>query len=102
MTTLAIVGALERCTTFPTRTLDLDRVARMYCQNWVTKGFNRSNRALAVSRGRFDIVKALDASYRMSRRRDVLRAAADAVARTPLVWRLAGPLHRAALRTVIH
>jgi len=101
MITLAIVGALERCTTFPTRSLDLDRVARMYCENWVTKGFNRSNRALAVSRERFDIVQALDASYRLSRRRDALRAAADLVAKAPLVWRLSAPLHRAALRNVI-
>lgn len=102
MTTLAIVGALDRCTTFPTRALDLDRVAHMYCDNWVTKGFNRSNRALAVSRGRYDIVAALDASYRMSKRRDLLRATADTLARAPLMWRLAGPLHRAALRNVIH
>ena len=102
MTTLAIVGALERCTTFPTRTLDLDRVARLYCRNWVTKGFNRSNRALAVSRGRSDIAAALDASYRLSKRRDVLAAAAQAVERAPLLWRLARPLRRAAARNVIH
>ena len=73
----------------------------MYCENWVTKAFNRSNRALAVSRGRFDIVQALDASYRMTRRRDRLRTAADLVAKAPLVWRLSAPLHRAALRNVI-
>ncbi len=102
MTTLAIVGALERCTTFPTPTLDLDRVARMYCYNWVTKGFNRSNRALAVSRGRSDIVAALDASYRLTRRRDVLLTAARTVEKVPVVWRFAKPLHRAAMRGVIH
>ena len=73
----------------------------MYCENWVTKAFNRSNRALAVSRERFDIVQALDASYRLSRRRDALRAAADLLAKAPLVWRLSAPLHRAALRNVI-
>lgn len=101
MTTLAIAGALERCTTFPTRTLDLDRVAHMYCHNWVTKGFNRSNRALAVSRGRSDIVAALDASYRLTRRRDVLLNAARTVENAPVVWRLAKPLHRAAMRGII-
>ena len=101
MTTLAIAGALERCTTFPTRTLDLDRVAHTYCQNWVTKGFNRSNRALAARRGRPDIAAALDASYRLSKRRDVLLAAAQAIERAPLAWRLARPLHRAAVRGVI-
>lgn len=102
MITLEIAGALERCATFPARTLDLDRVAHMYCSNWVTKGFNRSNRARAVSRGRFDIVAALDASYRMSRRRDVVLATANTIAKAPLVWRLARPLHRAVMRDVIH
>lgn len=102
MTTLAIVGALERCTTFPTRALDLDRVAHMYCHNWVTKGFNRSNRALAVSRGRADIVAALDASYRLTKRRDVFLSAARRVEKVPVVWRLAKPLHRAAMRGIIH
>lgn len=102
MTTLAIVGALERCTTFPTRTLDLDRVAHMYCSNWVTKGFNRSNRALGVSRRRPEIVAALDASYRLSKRRDVLLTTARAVERMPVLWRVAGALHRAAMRGVIH
>jgi len=55
-----------------------------------------------VSRGRFDIVQALDANYRMTRRRDGLRTAADLVAKAPLGWRLFAPLHRAALRNVIH
>jgi len=54
-----------------------------------------------VSRERFDIVQALDASYRLSRRRDALRAAADLLAKAPLVWRLSAPLHRAARRNVI-
>ena len=102
MTTLAIVGALERCTTFPTRMLDLDRVAHMYCHNWVTKGFNRSNRALAMSRGRPDIVAALDASYRLTKRRDVFLTTARAVEKMPVLWRLAKPLHRAAMRGIIH
>jgi hypothetical protein len=102
LTTLEIVGALERCTTFPTRTLDLDRVARMYCYNWVTKGFNRSNRALAVGRGRPDIVAALDASYRLTKRRDVFLTAARTVEKIPVVWRLATPLRRAAMRGIIH
>jgi len=55
-----------------------------------------------MSRGRFDIVQALDANYRMIRRRDGLRTAADLVAKAPLGWRLFAPLHRAALRNVIH
>lgn len=101
MTTLAIVGGLERCATFPTRTLDLDRVAHMYCHNWVTKGFNRSNHALAVKRGRTDIAAALDASYRLTKWRDVLLGAARSVEKVPVMWRLAKPLQRAAMRGVI-
>ena len=102
MTTLAIAGALERCPTFPDNRLDLRRVSRMYCYNWVTKSFNRSNRALAVQHDRPDIAAALDRSLRLSRRRDVIRRGAELVSRLPVVWRLAGPLHRAVTRNVIH
>jgi hypothetical protein len=84
---LDVLGALGRAVTFPERTLDLDKVGRVFVRGWRAI-FYRGLERFASSRGRPDVATAIDRSFRRSRwRRPVVRFA-QRVGRLRYVGRL--------------
>ena len=92
MLVLDLCGALERCATFPRRHITVREVARMDCSHPFALREVQDIRRLAVTRGRSDVVHALDRAVARSARRRVLRAGVDALRRPAgaLVRRLRG------------
>ena len=67
MLILELLGALERCSTFPERKVDLNRAARIYCARpWDFREL-QDIRRLALSVGRADVANAVHAAMRRSR-----------------------------------
>ena len=60
MLTLEVLDALDGCRLFHEPTLNLDRVARLYCTLYQQNMELGENRALALDKGRHDIVEAID------------------------------------------
>ncbi|MGQ0713954.1 MAG: hypothetical protein ACT4PJ_09490 [Gemmatimonadaceae bacterium] len=60
MLVLHLCGALEQCEAFPSRSIDLRRIARMDCSHPFAFREAEDIRTLAESKGRSDVVKALD------------------------------------------
>jgi hypothetical protein len=92
MLVLDLCGVLDRCPTFPRTTMDLRRIARMDTSHPFALREVQDIRKLAVSRGRVDVIRALDRSTERSRRMRPLRAGIAAVRRpiAALVHRLRG------------
>jgi hypothetical protein len=67
-TTLALYDALERCTTFEEKDLDLGEVAKIYSQRDVDIDYLRKIQAAAQRMGRQDIADALECSFQLSDR----------------------------------
>jgi hypothetical protein len=78
---LELCGALQRCGTFPSTTIDMRQVARMDCSHPFALREVQDIRNLAVARGRADVVKALDHSVARSTRRRRLHTGLAAVRR---------------------
>ena len=74
MTTLWLLGALERCSTFPAGSFDPGRIDRIFCRSEGSAHFMQEIRELALTTGRGDVVRAIDRALTRSRR--VLRAQA--------------------------
>lgn len=75
MIILDLLGALGRSATFPEKTLDLEKVSRIFVRGW-RLSFYRDLQAFAVSRVRKDVASAIGRSLRRSRwRRPVVRIA---------------------------
>ena len=81
MLVLALCGALERCSTFPRRTIDLRQIARMDCSHPFALREVQDIRRLAVAKGRSDVVAALDRSVARSARLRRIRSAVASVRR---------------------
>lgn len=81
MLTLELYGALERCATFPSKKIDLRRLARMDCSHFVDLREVQDIRALAIAKKRADVVEALDRSVARTRRRRWFRAGLTAIRR---------------------
>ncbi len=88
MTTLALLGALDRCTTFPEGAFDVRRVAKVYSPDESDRSFFHEIRAFALRHGNTDVVRAVDRSFKHSawvnRWLPVLRSLKG----KPLVWRI--------------
>ena len=81
MLVLDLCGALERSATFPRTSISAREIARMDCSHPFALRETQDIRRLAVTKGRFEVVRALDRSMARSARRRTLRAGADAVRR---------------------
>jgi hypothetical protein len=81
MVTLDLCGALEGCATFPSPTIDLRRLARMDCSEFVDFRELQDIRALAIVKTRADVVEAVDRSVARTRRRRWLRDGLAAIRR---------------------
>jgi hypothetical protein len=71
MTTLFLLGALDRCPRFSARTIDKRKLARILSRDESDRAFLREVRDLAVRTGHPDITRAIDRSLRRSRRLDL-------------------------------
>ncbi len=96
MIILEVLGALPRSPTFPAQSLDLDKASRVYIRGWRSVLY-RGLRQFAASRGRRDVVKAIDRSFRRSRWRQPLLSVAERVAKVPYGGRASRWLKRRAL-----
>ncbi len=70
MTALALLGALNRCTTFKEGSFDEKKLPRIYSRSENDRFFLRQVRDLALRKGRPDIARAIERSFRYSRRFD--------------------------------
>ncbi|HUF28151.1 MAG TPA: hypothetical protein VMM18_14340 [Gemmatimonadaceae bacterium] len=79
MLALEICGALQRCRTFPSTTIDLRRIAQMDCSHFADFRELQDIRGLAVAKGRADIVDALDRSLWRGQRNRRIRLGLAAI-----------------------
>jgi hypothetical protein len=79
MTTLWLLDRLQDCSTFPAGSFDPQRIARVYCPGWGPTAFMREVRDLAESRGRHDVVRAIERAVARSGRLARLEAKLSAV-----------------------
>jgi len=68
MTTLFLLGALDRCPRFSSRTIDQRKLSKTFARDDSDRAFLREVRGLAVRVGHPDIVRAIDRSFKHSRR----------------------------------
>lgn len=68
MMTLWLLGALDRCSTFPAGSFDPGRIDRIFCRSHGATVFMREIRGLAVANGRADVVRMIDRALARSRR----------------------------------
>ena len=104
MTTLFLLGALDRCPRFRSSTIDKRKVARIFTRDDSDRAFLREVRALAVRTGHRDIGRAIDRSFRHSRRLELsLRLTKRLLALTSPEWqrRLDWRIERMLLRNSI-
>lgn len=88
MTTLFLLGALDRCPRFTTRKIDKRKLARIFARNESERAFLREVHDLAVRTEHPDIARAIDRSFRYSRRLELcLRTATRLLRLTTPRWR---------------
>lgn len=97
MTTLWLLGALERCPTFRPGSFDRSKIGRIYCRTESDVSFLREIRALAVQMRRTEVARAIDRSIARSRRINRLLPVVSRLEGRPLVWRWASRLRRVLL-----
>ncbi len=86
MTTLALLGALPRCTTFKEGSVDEKKIPRIYSRGGNDRFFLRQVRDFALRKGRPDIARAIDRSIRYSRRFDKRQPLVKWLERNRLGW----------------
>lgn len=67
MTPLAVLGVLDKFTTFRKKSFGLPKIKQIYLSNSIERFFFNEIRALAVQKGRFDFVGAIDHSFKYSK-----------------------------------
>jgi hypothetical protein len=72
MTTLALLGALDRCTTLRCRSFDIRKIPRIYLPAETDRIFFREVQALALQKRRLDVARDIDRSFKHSARLKVL------------------------------
>jgi hypothetical protein len=88
MTTLYLLGALDRCPRFKTRRIDKGKLARTLPEDESDAAFMREVRDLAVRTGHRDIARAIDRSFRRARRIELgLRVRDQLLKLTTEKWR---------------
>ena len=97
MVTLAALGALDRCPTFP-QSLDLERIGRVYLASAMQRRGARRLRSLAEKHRREDLARAIDHAVRASAVRARLLAV---VRRTLPFWRLS-PVSKRLQRAILN
>jgi hypothetical protein len=96
MIILDALNVLGRSTTFPEKTLDLEKVSCIFVRGW-RDVFYDDLRRFVISRGRPDIARAIDRSIRRSRWRGPVVKAAKQISRSRYGGRFGGWLQKWAL-----
>jgi hypothetical protein len=94
MAALEVLGVLDRCTSFAAGTFDLAKLARVYCPDDGSSFFFREVQELALRKGRRDVAKAIEASFRYSRMLNRLIPLSKSIEHMRFLWRLKEPLER--------
>src|SRR5215472_9212399 len=68
MTTLFLLGALDRCPRFSAHTIDKRKLAKVFARDDSDRAFLREVRRLALRTGHPEIARAIDRSFRRGRR----------------------------------
>jgi hypothetical protein len=98
MTTLWLLGALDRAATFDARRFDRERLRSLFCRHWREMLYVRDIARLAREKGRRDVALVLERVIRRSWRINRGIALSERLDRTPFLWRYAGALRRRLLR----
>jgi hypothetical protein len=101
MATLEVLGILGRFKSFAQGNFDLTELARVYCPDDNTGSFLTEVKELALRRGRTDVVKAIDSSFRYSTMLNWFLPLVRSLEQARLVWRFKDPLERALLARAI-
>jgi hypothetical protein len=88
MTTLLLLGALGRCSAFPAGSFKDKKIAKVYSPLDNDRYFFREIRTLAIQKGRLDVARAIDRSFRRSDCLNVLLPIVRSLKGRPFVWRL--------------
>lgn len=94
MITLELLGALEHCNTFNGSKMDIRKVAKVYSPNYYDIDLYREIRALAIHKGRVDIAKAIDRSFRNSARLKKLLRFVSSLENKRFAWKYAQLLEK--------
>jgi len=94
MITLELLGELDRCRRFNDSKVDIRRVEKYYSPRHFENNFLSEVSSLAVSKGRFDLAKAIDRSRKNSARLNKLLRIIRSFQNKRFVWRFAHPLER--------
>lgn len=97
MTTLALLGALDRCATFSEARFDVKRVGKFYSYDDRDRSGLKQLQALALQKGRRDISRAIERSFKHSDRIDTFLSIISWFSNKPFVWRYAESASRALL-----
>ncbi|HTS69439.1 MAG TPA: hypothetical protein VMO17_10685 [Terriglobia bacterium] len=101
MLELELVGALSRCGTFPSTTLDLSQVRNLYVQGREYRVLFNDIRSYAESVGRNDVVNAIDRSLKSSARIDAFLDLTGRLAGKVIPWRARDSIKRRLLANKI-
>ena len=98
--TLALFGALERCTTFDEKNLDLSEVATIYSYREIDIDYLRNIQAASLEMGRQDIAEAIQCSFQHTNRINQSQLFATMwkvkqwLPTQPFLWRLLRPARK--------
>lgn len=101
MTALAVLGVLDRCTTFPPGAFDVRRVQDIWGPTPGTIAALREIRPYAIAAGRHDIAQGLARCVRRSERLMALTPTLRRIANARFVWRVLPPIERFLYRGLI-
>jgi hypothetical protein len=102
MATLYLLGALERCPRFGQTDFDPAKLSRVFSPRESERALMREIRDLALSKGRPDIARQIDRSFKTSGRVERAMRLAQVLATTPFLWRARDPLEHFLLSYTIH
>jgi hypothetical protein len=97
MITLELLGALKRSETFPSKSLEVANIRRIYCASPTMASSFKDVQDLAKEKGRTDIIRAIDQALKRSKRLNVLLPWVRRLRSVRFFWKFAGPLERALL-----
>jgi hypothetical protein len=101
MATLEVLGVRDRCRTFRPNAFDLARLARVYSSDDTSTFWMREVQQAALQRGRRDVARAIEASFRYTRLLNRLVPWLKTIERARFVWRFKQPLERALISPAI-
>ena len=101
MLTLELIGALEKCSTFRKRIFDMAKIRKIYCSEYSDICYYRDIQTLAIKKGRLDIAKEINRSFKNAERLNKWLRHVKSLLRKRFVWRVTQRLENALLKGYI-